>query len=65
MHLVAWEKVCNNKAHGCLGLRHLKDKNNAFMTKIKWGLITKKYALWVKVIRPKYKCGEDLVPKIN
>lgn len=29
-----------------LEFRHLKDQNNAFMTKIGWGLITKKDAIF-------------------
>lgn len=33
--------------------------------KIGWGLITNKDALWAKVVRGKYRCGDDLIPTID
>lgn len=33
--------------------------------KVGWNLMAKKDDLWVKIIRAKYKCGDDLIPKIN
>lgn len=33
--------------------------------KVGWQLATKKDDLWVKVIKAKYRCGNDLVPRIS
>ena len=35
------------------------------MMKLGWGLIANKDALWARVIRSKYNCGEDLMPNIR
>lgn len=32
--------------------------------KVGWQIMTKRDDLWVKVVRAKYKCGPDLVPRI-
>ncbi|KAF7811130.1 putative ribonuclease H protein At1g65750 family [Senna tora] len=53
------------KQDGGLGLRHVRDQNKAFMTKLGWGLINQKDALWARVLRAKYKCGDDLIPKVR
>lgn len=64
VHLVAWDKICINKKGG-LGLRHVKDQNAAFMTKLGWGLIKQKDALWTQVLRHKYKCGTGIMPVVK
>lgn len=64
-HLVAWEEVCKEKKHGGLGMRNARCQNNALLMKLGWGLVKKRDALWVRIIRDKYKCGEDLIPHIN
>ena len=35
------------------------------MMKLGWGLINRRDALWVKLLREKYGCGSKLLPKIN
>ncbi|XP_028786509.1 uncharacterized protein LOC114742412 [Neltuma alba] len=64
-HLVAWDKVCTPKKNGGLGLKHLRHQNQAYMAKLGWNLINRRDALWVKVIRTKYRCGSDLIPTID
>lgn len=65
MHTVSWSKVCSPKSWGGLGLRAAHKINQASMVKVGWQLATKKEDLWVKVIRAKYKCGSDLLPRIG
>lgn len=49
---------------GGLGLRETKSINQASMMKAGWHLLTRKEDLWVKVVKAKYKCGNDLIPKL-
>ncbi|KAF7824324.1 Transposon Ty3-I Gag-Pol polyprotein [Senna tora] len=35
------------------------------MVKLGWGLINQKDALWARVLKAKYKCGDDLIPKVD
>ena len=65
VHLVAWDKVCMKKNNGGLGLRHLKHQNLAFMSKLYWNMVCHKDELWVRVLRTKYRCGNDLLPTID
>ncbi|KAF7822242.1 ribonuclease H [Senna tora] len=30
-----------------------------------WGLVNQKDGLWARVLRAKYKCGDDLIPKVG
>ncbi|KAL4396188.1 hypothetical protein AHAS_Ahas01G0066900 [Arachis hypogaea] len=39
--------------------------NQAFMIKAGWGLIEKKGALWVRVLRSKYGGGNDIIPRVE
>ena len=57
--------VCQPKSTGGLGLRHMRDINNAFMAKVSWGLIHKKDKLWTKVIKVKYGYGENTISMIH
>ncbi|KAF7824072.1 putative ribonuclease H protein At1g65750 family [Senna tora] len=54
--------MCRTKHYGGLGLRHVREQNKAFMVKLGWGLVNQKDALWARVLRAKYKCGDDLIP---
>ncbi|KAK4280376.1 hypothetical protein QN277_012007 [Acacia crassicarpa] len=65
MHLVDWDTVCKPKKNGGLGLKHLYRQNQAYMMKLGWNMMKSRDDLWVKVLRSKYKCGDDLVPTIN
>ncbi|XP_057760081.1 uncharacterized protein LOC130980412 [Arachis stenosperma] len=64
-HLLSWRKVNKPKNSGGLGIRHAKDLNHAFMMKMGWGLATKKDCLWARVLRSKYKCGNDIIPVVG
>lgn len=48
-----------------MGIRHLRDHNNAFMMKLGWGLITRRDALCVKVLLAKCRCGMELIPEVR
>ena len=63
--LVAWDEVCKPKKNGGLGIRKAKHQNQAFMMKLGWKLVTRRDDFWVKVVRDKYRCGDDLIPKIE
>nr|KYP39528.1 Putative ribonuclease H protein At1g65750 family [Cajanus cajan] len=64
-HAIGWQKLCLPKEHGGLGLRRMRDVNTSFMMKNCWSLITEPHKLWVKVIRAKYKCSNDTIPKVE
>ena len=53
------------KTAGGLGLRHSREQNKALLMKIGWGLMTNKDALWTRVVRGKYRCGDDIIPTID
>ncbi|XP_028773622.1 uncharacterized protein LOC114730681 [Neltuma alba] len=65
MPLVAWDAVCQPKSKGGLGLRHTKLQNQALLMKLGWRLVKCRDDFWVKVLRDKYRCGDDLMPKID
>ncbi|KAK4259282.1 hypothetical protein QN277_005629 [Acacia crassicarpa] len=65
LHLVDWDTVCKPKKNGGLGLKHLYRQNQAYMMKLGWNMMKRRDDLWVKVLRSKYKCGDNLVPTIN
>ncbi|XP_016675259.1 uncharacterized protein [Gossypium hirsutum] len=57
--LVSWDSVCQPKAHGDLGLRHLEDHNTSFMMNMGFNIVSNTNALWVRVIRTKYDIPVD------
>ncbi|KAK4267368.1 hypothetical protein QN277_024155 [Acacia crassicarpa] len=63
--LVAWDVVCQPKSRGGLGIRHSNYFNQAYLMKLGWRLIARRDDLWVKVVRSKYNCGIDMIPKID
>lgn len=65
VHLVNWQKICSPKEWGGLGLRSARMINHTSLMKAGWHLTTRREDLWVKVVKAKYKCGSDLVPKIS
>ncbi|KAI9085729.1 hypothetical protein K1719_032335 [Acacia pycnantha] len=64
IHLVLWDIVCCGKDGGGLGLRQAYLQNKAFMVKLGWSFINRPDLLWVKILREKYKCGSDVIPKV-
>lgn len=57
--------MCTRREDGGLGLRRTREMNMAYMMKAGWALCTKQSALWVQVVRSKYKCRDDPIPLIN
>ncbi|KAA3473211.1 LINE-1 reverse transcriptase isogeny [Gossypium australe] len=58
--LVGWDSICQPRFCDGLGFRHLHYQNNSFLMKIGFNLITKDNALWVRVLRKKYRLKEQL-----
>lgn len=48
-----------------MGFRSLRLVSTSYMMKVDWSLRTKRDDLWVRIMRSKYKCGEDLLPIID
>ena len=61
VYLSNWKSVCLLKYNGRLGLRHTRTMNIAFVMKIRRGLVKNKDAIWSRVLRSKYKCGNDII----
>ncbi|XP_039042210.1 uncharacterized protein LOC120181045 [Hibiscus syriacus] len=53
-HLVSWEKVCQSKKTGGLGIRKARLMNIALLAKNSWKLLTRQENLWCKVFEGKY-----------
>ena len=65
IHLVSWESICKSKNVSGLGFRKARVLNNANLMKLAWKLIHNRDALWVQVMRSKYKCGDSLIPQVQ
>ncbi|CAN1351644.1 Putative ribonuclease H protein At1g65750 [Linum perenne] len=65
LHLLKWEKICQPKDRGGLGIRSAKELNHAFLMKLIWGMLKNPEALWVRVLRTKYlqQTSNGLEPK--
>lgn len=53
--LVPWKQVMKPKEYGGLGFRSAKSTNQAYMMKMAWELLTNEHAMWVKILKAKYK----------
>ncbi|CAN1147309.1 Putative ribonuclease H protein At1g65750 [Linum perenne] len=54
IHLVSWEKICEAKEDGGLGLRSSRLLNRAFMVKLAFTFFKEQDSLWVRVLQGKY-----------
>lgn len=50
MALVGWDAICQPRARGGLGFRHLNDQNLSFLMKIGFSLVSKCDVFWVRVL---------------
>lgn len=50
LSLRAWDNICTPKHVGGLGIRHARDMNVAYITKLGWKVCTEPTKLWVKLI---------------
>lgn len=62
--LGAWNKICTPSQFGGLGFKSTRRMNEALIMKLEWELMTRRDKLWVNVLRHKYSCGNDIVPKV-
>ena len=54
MHMIGWDKICQPKKDGGLGLYSSKPRNLALLAKLNWRLIDEKDPLWAKTLLAKY-----------
>ncbi|CAN1807830.1 Putative ribonuclease H protein At1g65750 [Linum perenne] len=64
-HLVSWERICQPKENGGLGLKSARVLNWAYMTKLAFLFFQKKEPLWIRIIQSKYfkETNEGLAPR--
>ena len=65
VHLINWNKICSPKEEGGLGFRKAKEVNMACMMKLAWGIVSKPNSLWVRVLRNKYRCDDNIIPEVK
>ncbi|KAH1073280.1 hypothetical protein J1N35_025608 [Gossypium stocksii] len=63
--LVGWKSIYQPKSRGGLGFRHLHDQNNSFLLKIGFNLVSRKDALWVRVLHSKYGWKNQILDTIH
>lgn len=64
-HPISWERICQSKKDGGLGLPSMRDLNLTCMMKVAWKLSNTLNALWQEVLRGKYNTGRDGFLKID
>lgn len=62
--LISWETICRPNEWG-LGFRNLRLVDTCYMMKLGWEHIVNIEALWVKIVRAKYKCRGLLLPTVR
>ncbi|XP_056690230.1 uncharacterized protein [Spinacia oleracea] len=64
--LISWNKICQPKSLGGLGLRKTRPLNQAFLAKLGWKILMNEENLWVSLIRKKYLSNStffEYIPK--
>ncbi|KAJ1413531.1 Ribonuclease H-like superfamily [Sesbania bispinosa] len=64
-HPVSWDNIRKPILQGGLGFRSLHNFNKALLMKVGWGLLHDPNAYWVQVVRSKYGCGNDIIPRVR
>lgn len=59
LHSICWEKIHKPIEIGGLGIKRLKEMNEALLAKLGWRMIKFPILVWVRVLRSKY--GDPLV----
>ncbi|KAH9722962.1 reverse transcriptase domain-containing protein [Citrus sinensis] len=62
--LVSWDKVCQPKSCGGLGLKNLEVMNKALLMKAGWNLISSPSSLWTRVLLTKYGLNKENLPSV-
>lgn len=57
LHNVKWEKVCNHKNEGGLGIRKMRPFNKALLAKQTWRVILTEQSLPITILATKYSKG--------
>lgn len=60
-HWAKWERLCDHKAKGGLGFRHLEDFNQAFLAKKAWNIIRDPSSLVNQVLKMSYFPNSDFL----
>ncbi|XVE99040.1 hypothetical protein REPUB_Repub03eG0162200 [Reevesia pubescens] len=60
-HLVSWDKICQKKSQGGLGLRKARFNNLAMLAKSGWKLHSRGNSLWCNVMRHKYLHNDEFL----
>ena len=58
--MIGWDKICQPKKFGGLGIRKAKINNVALQFKLLWKIFTAPDNLWLKLVKQKYLKGADL-----
>ncbi|XP_026399537.1 uncharacterized protein LOC113295410 [Papaver somniferum] len=54
MHFIRWNQFELEKEQGGLGIRPLKNLNNAMIAKLVWKFLDDEYCIWGKIMKAKY-----------
>ncbi|KAG7534372.1 Endonuclease/exonuclease/phosphatase superfamily [Arabidopsis thaliana x Arabidopsis arenosa] len=58
-HLMSWKRICRPKGEGGLGIRPAGVMNKALLAKVGWRIIHDRESLWARIMRSKYKVGDQ------
>lgn len=64
-HPISWNRLCQPKKEGGLGLCSMRDLNSTFMMKAIWNSCSPPNALWKSFIRAKYNTRSDIFPRMD
>lgn len=62
---MSWERICQPKKDGGLGLRTMRDLNLNFMMKASWNFCSPSPSLWKEVLKGNNHTGRGRFPQID